>query len=292
MFAVTLMIVFALMLLVLRTLLHRGLTPHTSAEGPHPAERGLPARAVRIPGTQAFSLFAWFMVADSPAPAPAVVLLHGWGGHAGNLLPAAEALHQQGYAVLLLEARNHGRSDRYRHSALPTFAEDLASALDWLAARPEVDPARLSAIGHSVGAAAVLLTASRRPTLGAAVAISAFAHPEQVMRRWLKARHIPYRPFGWLINRYVESVIGARFDTIAPVRIIRHITSPVLLLHGRSDSTVPIEDAHALRDAAGGRATLVECAGTHEQFDDLAHMEQTLLGFLAAHGQAVRATPP
>jgi len=36
------------------------------------------------------------------------VLLHGWGGNASTLLPAAQTLHQAGYAVLLPESRNQG----------------------------------------------------------------------------------------------------------------------------------------------------------------------------------------
>lgn len=282
------------LLLLMRTLLHRGLTPRPDPGDRHPAEFGLPGQAVRIAGSRAFSLFAWFAPAARPAPAPAVVLLHGWGGHAGNLLPAAEVLHRQGYAVLLLEARNHGRSDRYRHSALPTFAEDLASALDWLAVQPGIDPARLAVVGHSVGAAACLLTASRRHDLAAVVAIASFAHPEQVMRRWLAALHIPYRPIGWLINRYVEHVIGARFEAIAPVRIIGRIGCPVLLLHGRQDSTVPPADARTLLAAGSGRVTLVECDGTHEHFDDLPRLEQAIVGFLdrsTAAGHEPAAAP-
>lgn len=48
------------------------------------------------------------------------------------LLPdLRQLLHRAGYAVLVAESRNHGRSDRDGYSSLPRFTQDLDSALDW-----------------------------------------------------------------------------------------------------------------------------------------------------------------
>jgi len=273
-------------LLGARLLLHRGLAPAATVAGLQPADLGLAAQDVSIPGARGLRLFAWFVpapLASAPSsPAPAIVLLHGWGGNASTLLPAAQALHRAGHAVLLLESRNHGRSDRDGHSSLPRFAEDLESALDWLAARPDVDAGRLMALGHSVGGAAVLLAASRRDDLRAVVSVSAFAHPEQVMRRWLAAYHVPYWPLGWLVNRYVERVIGTRFERIAPITTVPRARCPVLLVHGRQDATVPVGDARRLMAHCGAaKVQLVECEGTHEGFDDLDGVTREILAFLA-----------
>lgn len=264
----------------LRHLLHRSLAPESTVAGQTPADFCLPAQAVHIPGVRGVRLFAWLVPAPYPGPRPAVILLHGWGGNASTLLPAAQALHQAGFAILLLESRNHGRSERDGHSSLPRFAEDLDSALDWLSTQPCVDAGRLIALGHSVGGAAVLLSASRRHDLRAVISVSAFAHPEQVMRHWLKTRHIPYWPLGWLVNRYVERVIGARFDDIAPINTLDRVQCPVLLLHGRQDAMVPIDDARKLGQHRRADVTLIECDGSHERFDNLAYMTCGILAFL------------
>ena len=212
-----------------------------------PDDLGLPHREIRIPTANGKQLFAWFIpLPDGLESGPAVAVIHGWGGNAGHMLPFASLLHDQGYAVLLLDARNHGQSDTDGHSTMPRFAEDLEHGLDWMRQQPGIDPQRLFLLGHSVGAAATLLLASRRQDLAGVVSISAFAHPAELMRRQMQSHHIPYVPVGWLLLRYIQRVIKARFDDIAPCNTIRQISCPVLLVHGEKDKVVPPADSRKI----------------------------------------------
>jgi len=73
-----------------RALLLRGLAPEATLEGVQPVDLGLAAQSVRIPAVGGLSLFAWYLPSiNAIKPAPAIVLLHGWGGNASTLLPAA-----------------------------------------------------------------------------------------------------------------------------------------------------------------------------------------------------------
>ena len=237
----------ALGYLLLAFIIHRTYRAPRIVETGSPADLGLPFHIVSIPTENGRRLHAWYVPpTDHSENAPGVVAIHGWGGNAELMLPFAVQLHRSGYATLLVDARNHGRSDADSFSSLPRFAEDLEHGLEWLAAQLEINPHRIALLGHSVGAGAALLVASRRDDVAAVVSIASFAHPEALMRRQMKTHHIPYLPVGWVVLRYIEHAIGARYETIAPVNTIRNVNCPVLLVHGSDDRRVPLSDAEAI----------------------------------------------
>lgn len=280
------LVVIALFLLVwgLGYWIRRGLAPERLIPRVNPGDLGLPYRCLSIPTARGKTLQAWLVLPGEPpneiqtAARPGVILLHGWGGNRDSLLPLVPALHKAGWACLLIDARCHGESDRDDFTSLPRFAEDLEAAAQAFN-QPGISPvAPLAVIGHSVGAAAALLYASRRADLACVVSISAFSHPVNMMRRWFQQRKIPYFPVGWLILRYVQRVIGARFDDIAPVTRIRQLACPCLLIHGADDEMVPASEAMEIHAASEpGRTQLRIIPGTHEDFGDATELEIELV---------------
>jgi len=240
---------------------------------------GLPWREVSVPARNGKRLFGWFIPARGCGPA--LVIMHGWGGNAEMMLPLAAPLHAAGYSLLLVDARCHGRSDDDSFASLPRFAEDIESALDWLAGKPEIDAQRLGIVGHSVGAGAALLAASRRPGLRAVVSLAAFAHPAAMMKRWLASKRVPYWPFGAYVLAYVQQVIGHRFADIAPCNTIARVPCPVLLVHGSEDETVPMAEAvqiHAAR--ASDAVELLLVPGSHDDYGDIGRQFAAVRDFL------------
>ena len=265
-------------ILVLRGAAHalilRGLRAPRLAHQITPANVGLSAHEIRLPTADNKTLFAWFVPVPDHLPGPAVVVMHGWGANASLMLPALAPLHAAGFSVLILDARCHGQSDDAAFTSLPRFAEDIEAGLDWLSRQPSVDPQRLAVMGHSVGAGAALLCATRRPDLRAVISLSAFAHPREIMRTFLAEAHIPYIILGWYVIRHVQTVIGARFDDIAPVASMARLRCPVLLVHGSDDELVPFEDAQRLFEA--GSAGQVQCLRVDGGHDPSAAMETHL----------------
>lgn len=251
------------------------------------APEGLPWRAVEIPTVGGKTLFGWFIAAGEGAPALAIV--HGWGGNAEMMLPLAAPLHAAGYSLLFFDARCHGASDDDSFASLPRFAEDLGNAVDWLQGKAEVDAKCVGVIGHSVGAGAALMLAARRRDLFAAVSLAAFAHPAAMMRRWLKLKRIPFWPLGAYIIFYVQRVIGYRFDAIAPRHTIRAVHCPVLLAHGTEDQMVPVSEAQDIyAQRRDERVQLLLMSGSHDQYGDLQRHIGTVIDFLNVARQDAR----
>jgi len=272
---------------LLRGLLHWGIRASLAAprvpNGSTPAELGLGFESVRIDTANQRRLHGWLIgpATGAVAPYPAAIVMHGWGGNAAMMLPLAQSLHEAGFAALFIDARCHGSSDDDDFASLPRFAEDLEHALGWLATRAQIDAARIALIGHSVGAGAALLAASRRPGVSAVVSVAAFSHPAAMMRRWLASKRIPQRPFGHHILEYVQRTIGHRFDDIAPVSTVARVRCPVLLVHGADDDVVPLEEAHQIFAARAHEGVeLLVLAGEHDSFADLEQHMGQLVDFL------------
>jgi pimeloyl-ACP methyl ester carboxylesterase len=265
--------------------------PH--AQGPD--DIGLPAgtaRELHVVGPRGRRLFSWLVMPDDTTrPVPAVLVMHGWGANAAMMWPVVPPLRDAGFAVLLIDARCHGRSDDETFTSMPRFAEDIAAGLAWLRTQPAIAPQRIALLGHSVGAAATLLHASRQHDVRAVASLSAFAHPREVMIRWMAEYHIPFPVIGWYVLRYVQRVIGFSFDAIAPINTITRVDCPVLLVHGRDDSTVPFSDAERLLRAAP-RAQLVAVEGGHDLRETLAPHAGELVAFMAAACSNDDATKP
>jgi uncharacterized protein len=250
-------------------------------------------RAFQVRGDRGQHLAAWValpLAACAERPAPVVVALHGWGANGSTLLPMVEPLVRDGIAVVLFDAASHGDSSAEAFSSLPRFADDLAAVRVALGDMPAVDPRRLGLLGHSVGAAAVLLHTARQGGVQAIVSLSAFANPQEVMERWLQEHHIPRRWIGTAILDHVQHVIGERFDRIAPEHQVPHIDCPLLLVHGAQDRVVPVSDAHRLH-AAMRRGDLLVVDGDHDLRLSLAPHVDRLLNFFSLNLRAGAPAP-
>lgn len=272
----------------------RGLRAPRVLHGPGLQAFGLPrdqVREVHLRSQGGKRLMAWLVLPPraSGGPVPAVLVMHGWGANASMMAPVVPPLHAAGFAVLLVDARCHGLSDDETFTSMPRFAEDIATGLDWLRRQPEIAAGQLALLGHSVGAAAALLHAARHDDVQAVISLSAFAHPAEVMRRFMSEKRIPHAVLGWYVLRHVQRVIGVGFDDIAPLNTLPMLRCPTLLVHGLGDSTVPVEDASRLLSASSNaRLLLVE--GDHDLRETLAPYAHALVDFLHTAFEAPSVT--
>lgn len=209
-----------------------------------PKDYGLVFDEIEFVGNQKTLIHAWWLPAGKDSE-KTIVILHGWGANKSLLMPLAKAFHKTNYNVFMLDAHNHGQSEARGVASMPKFSEDLDSAIQWVRLNRSNQSKVVCAVGHSVGAAAVLLSAARTKTANAYISIASFSHPQLMIQRHLGILGKIPLLVGFLSN-YVQKVIGHRFEEIAPINTIQQVSNPVLCLHGNRDKTIPITDMNAM----------------------------------------------
>lgn len=179
---------------------------------------------------------------------PVVLLLHGWGGHAGQMLPLAQALADQGLRPVLVEMPAHGLSAG-SVSNLPQFAR----AIDYVAARLQQQGHSLRAVvAHSLAANAAAFAASRGLPVQRLVLLAPPASPREYTRLF---GHV----FGLseatraAMQRRLEAREGVLMPQFEPDAVGARVRVPTLVVHDRGDSINRFADgqayAHAVRGA-------------------------------------------
>ncbi|MES2509185.1 MAG: alpha/beta fold hydrolase [Pseudomonadota bacterium] len=212
---------------------------------------------------------------NSP-PDRVVLLLHGWGGHAGQMLALAESLHSRGLLPVMVEMPAHGRSDGAT-SNLPQFAR----VLEYVAARLTQQGYTLHAVvAHSLAANASAYAASRGLASGRLVLIAPPASPLEYTR--LFARVFGLRESTRAaMQRRIEAREGVLMPQFEPHAVGARIRQPTLVVHDRQDSINLFADGVAYSQAIDG-ARLVATEGLgHRRILKDEHVLQEIAAFMA-----------
>jgi len=100
----------------------------------------------------------------------------------------AEALAARGFVTLAFDHRSFGESAgqprQYEHPGHKV--EDVRAAVAALAARPEVDPDRIGAVGVCAGAGYMARAVADEPRIRAFGAVAGFYHDPEMQRQWMQ----------------------------------------------------------------------------------------------------------
>lgn len=191
-----------------------------------------------------------------PGPhGPVVVLLHGWGGHASQMLPLAKALIAQGQRPVLVDLPAHGRSEGST-SNLPQFAR----AIEYLVARLQQEGHEVRAVAaHSLAANALAYAAARGLRVARLALLAPPASPYAYTRLFASVFGLSEDTRARLQQR-VEAREGILMRQFEPASVGPRVTQPTLIVHDREDRINRFADAQAFRDAIAG-AQLLETSG-------------------------------
>ena len=264
--------------------------PHRRPVGAIPSSLPADTRDVTFPSRDQVALSGWFV--PSPGATTAVVLLHGHGSTRQQMVARAQLLHARGFAVLLYDARGHGKSAGTLTSVGWYETRDLLGALDFLRAQCFHS---FSCLGASQGGATIALAAGQLADVHWVVLESAYPTLRHALDyRFRRIFHLPVSLAGALLVPFAERRLGVNLDAIAPAQTIARLRCPVFIAAGDSDSSTPVSDTRLLFASAPSPKTLwlVPHAGHRDLYGAAPQeYEQHLLGFIASVSPAQPATP-
>jgi uncharacterized protein len=138
------------------------LTTHVAVATVPAPHLGTAYEDVTVTTSDGLDLAGWYVPSKNGA---AVIAFHG----RTKAQPHARMLARHGYGVLILDRRGVGESEGDGSMFGWGGTPDIHAAVDFLKARPDVDPARIGGIGFSVGGEEMLQAAAENPDLAAVV---------------------------------------------------------------------------------------------------------------------------
>jgi dipeptidyl aminopeptidase/acylaminoacyl peptidase len=237
----------------------------------------------------------------APQNLPLIVLPHG-GPHSRDL-PGfdwwSQALASQGYAVLQPQFRGSaGFGWNLLSAGFGEFGRkmqtDLSDGVRALAAKGTIDPKRVCIVGASYGGYAALAGATMDTGVYRCAVADAGLSDLHDFMRYMERRSTQSDN---LNTRFWDRFLGVSgtddpaLDALSPIKHVDKAAIPILLIHGRDDTVVPIAQSEDMADAlkaAGKQVEFVELSGE----DHWLSRSETRLKMLTATVKFVEANNP
>jgi uncharacterized protein len=248
------------------------------------------------------------------SPRPAVLVLHGFKGFKdwGMFPPLSHRLAQAGFVVVSPNLSGSGVNDagdfslpeRFGHNTFTAELEDVRRITDTLMAGHLgiPTPSALGLVGHSRGGGVAILHAVRDPRVRALVTWAAISS----VQRWPAAQRASWRASGRtdVQNARTGQVLPLYTDVLDDIEqnasaldieaAAQRIAVPWLMIHGTTDESVAVDEAHRLEAASprpdtrllpieGGGHTFGAVHPWHSSTPALDAVFDATLGWLTRH---------
>jgi len=207
-------------------------------------------------GTEVYDGYFCHPVHPASVRWPAVLWLGGADSLAEeNYFFGASEVAERGAAVLILDTPGRGSSLRLKN--IPSrydYEVPVKAAIDYLAARPEVDPARIGCVGVSMAGYYAPRATAFEPRIKALVL-------------WCGCFDVLEELYDWYppIQAQIQWILGVGSDAEARRRlekfnlkgVARQIRCPTLISHGVGDMVMNVSGAKRLYEEIGSREKLL-----------------------------------
>jgi len=174
-----------------------------------------------------------------------VILLHGYKNCMDVTAGFARHLHDNGFNVIAFDQRGHGKNSDPFCSFGYYEKQDVSKVIDILIANG-LSRGPFFVLGTSMGAAVGIQAMEADRRIKAGVFDSSFSTLNAMADKNLKEYGLTKIHE---IMDQAEGITKAPLEDVSPVASISRIDRPLLVLHGKADSFIPVESAIQLHQA-------------------------------------------
>ena len=169
-------------------------------------------------------------------------------------------LAARGIACLVVDGPGNGESVRFRNLFLRHDTEHYATpAYDYLAARSEIDPARIGVMAISLGGYYAPRAAAFEQRFACCIAWGAQWDYQKIWRdrfeRLARADtpslSVAEQHIAWVLNASSQADVLERLEPFKLDGVVQKLKCPFLMLHGEGDEQIPLSEAQKCFDAVG-----------------------------------------
>ncbi len=168
-----------------------------------------------------------------------VIIVHGYKSNYIWSLQFINMFFSEGFNVLLIDQRSHGRSDG-KYATYGYYEKyDLELWVNWVIQRVGED-AVIGLHGQSMGGGTVLQYAEINKYVKFIIADCPYSDVLQLMKhQFNEVKKMPFLPFKYFLD--VKLKVFAKFSMkdVSPINSIKDKELPVLFIHGSRDNYVP-----------------------------------------------------
>ncbi|MBN1313106.1 MAG: alpha/beta hydrolase [Anaerolineae bacterium] len=239
-----------------------------------PQEYGMAYDDVRFKSIDGLTLSGWFIPAEANDAAgkqsKVVIITHPFpfnrhGFLAKNqgfpplawtdvdLLTTAQALHQAGYAVLMFDFRNHGKSDRAITGVGLEEYKDVLGAIEYIRQLPPLNEPQIGFVSFCMGANATIVALSKGEELVEDIKFLVAVQPISAsvfVRSYMKKVYTPLSLFLIpIVDKLVQWRGGYALDAMSPLDYVKDLKVPTLYIQAREDPWTELSDIEGFYQA-------------------------------------------
>lgn len=185
---------------------------------------------------------------------PTVIFFHGYHGtYAWDGYGFFQLCKDKGFNILMVDERAHGESE----SNVITFGikerYDCRLWIDYVRKRFGADTDIILA-GVSMGAAAVMMASALGlpENVRAIVADCGYTTPADIVKETVRKMNLPVAPLYLFIRQGARLFGHFNLEEASPLEAVKKLQIPILFLHGKEDSVIPLSMNEELYESCTG----------------------------------------